>query len=94
MSRMKGSRASSPKFRRIGIVAKTASATAVRLAASLERALKRRGRRVHQPDVESSLREDLGDAVAHRAGADHADVADLCHAIIVGAVREPPLRVT
>ena len=43
---MKGSRASSPKFRRIGIVAKTASATALRLAASLERALKRRGRRV------------------------------------------------
>jgi NAD+ kinase len=43
---MKGSRASSHKFRRVGIVAKTASATAVRLAASLERALKRRGRRV------------------------------------------------
>lgn len=43
---MKGSRASSPKFRRIGIVAKTASRTAIRLAASLERALKRRGRRV------------------------------------------------
>ena len=43
---MKGSRASSPKFRRVGIVAKTASSTAVRLAASLERALKRRGRRV------------------------------------------------
>ena len=43
---MKGSRVSSRKFRRVGIVAKTASATAVRLAASLERALKRRGCRV------------------------------------------------
>ncbi len=43
---MKGSRAASSKFRRVGIVAKTASGTAVRLASSLERALKRRGRRV------------------------------------------------
>ncbi len=37
------------------------------------RALERRRRRVDQPHVESRLREHLGDAVAHRAGADHAD---------------------
>ncbi len=43
---MKGSRRSQPKFRRVGIVAKIGSASAVGLAAILERALKRRGRRV------------------------------------------------
>jgi NAD+ kinase len=43
---MKGSRASGAGFRRVGIVAKTASAPAVRLARSLERALVRRGRAV------------------------------------------------
>jgi NAD+ kinase len=43
---MKGSRASGGNFRRVGIVAKTASAAAVRLARSLARALARRGRRV------------------------------------------------
>ncbi len=43
---MKGSRASAPKFPRVGIVAKTSSEAALRLAASLERALKRRGRKV------------------------------------------------
>jgi NAD+ kinase len=43
---MKGSRASGAGFRRVGIVAKTASSSAVRLARSLERALVRRGRTV------------------------------------------------
>ena len=43
---MKGSRGSAPKFVRVGIVAKTASRPALRLAASVERALKRRGRKV------------------------------------------------
>ncbi|HTY42591.1 MAG TPA: NAD(+)/NADH kinase [Thermoanaerobaculia bacterium] len=43
---MKGSRASSSKFRRVGIVAKMGSASAADLAASLEKALRRRGRRV------------------------------------------------
>lgn len=43
---MKGSRASAPRFARVGIVAKTASDPAMRLAASIERAVKRRGRKV------------------------------------------------
>ena len=43
---MKGSRVPGRGFRRVGIVAKTASAPAVRLARSLERALVRRGRTV------------------------------------------------
>ena len=43
---MKGSRRSVAKFPRVGIVAKIGSASAVGLAAILERALKRRGRRV------------------------------------------------
>ncbi len=40
---MKGSRASSRKFRRVGVVAKTSSSTAIALAATLEKALRRRG---------------------------------------------------
>ncbi|HTR01931.1 MAG TPA: NAD(+)/NADH kinase, partial [Thermoanaerobaculia bacterium] len=43
---MKGSRASASRFRRVGIVAKMGSASAADLAASLEKALRRRGRRV------------------------------------------------
>jgi NAD+ kinase len=43
---MKGSRAPAPKFPRVGIVAKTASEPAVRLAAAIARALVRRGRKV------------------------------------------------
>jgi NAD+ kinase len=43
---MKGSRASSLRFRRVGIVAKTASDPAIRLAAALEKALCRRKREV------------------------------------------------
>jgi NAD+ kinase len=43
---MKGSRASAPRFSRVGIVAKTSSEPALRLAATLEGALKRRKRKV------------------------------------------------
>jgi NAD+ kinase len=43
---MKGSRAASLKFRRVGIVAKAGSASAVRLAGRFEKALLRRGRKV------------------------------------------------
>jgi NAD+ kinase len=43
---MKGSRRPAAKFRRVGIVAKIGSASAVGLAAVIEKALKRRGRRV------------------------------------------------
>jgi NAD+ kinase len=43
---MKGSRVSSSRYRRVGIVAKTASGPAVRLAGSLQKALERRGRKV------------------------------------------------
>ncbi|MFY9552986.1 MAG: NAD(+)/NADH kinase [Thermoanaerobaculia bacterium] len=42
---MKGSRGSPAKFSRVGIVAKTTSAAAVRLAASVAAAVRRRGRR-------------------------------------------------
>ena len=43
---MKGSRAPASKFRRVGIVAKMDSASAAGLAEALEKALRRRGRRV------------------------------------------------
>lgn len=43
---MKPSRRSAPRFRRVGIVAKIGSAAAVELASTLDRALRRRGRRV------------------------------------------------
>jgi NAD+ kinase len=43
---MKGSRASAPKFPRVGIVAKVSSEAALRLAATLEKALVRRRRKV------------------------------------------------
>ena len=43
---MKGSRAATAKFPRVGIVAKTSSEAALRLAVSLERALLRRRRKV------------------------------------------------
>ena len=35
------------------------------------------GRHVHQPHGEAALRERLGDAVAHRAGADHANQSEI-----------------
>jgi NAD+ kinase len=43
---MRRSRSARPKFECVGIVAKTASVRGLRLAAALERALRRRGRRV------------------------------------------------
>ncbi len=43
---MKGSRSSASRFRRVGVVAKVGSASAARLAATLEQALRRRGRTV------------------------------------------------
>jgi NAD+ kinase len=43
---MKGSRRSAPRFRHVGIVAKTGSATAADLGRTLEKALRRRGCRV------------------------------------------------
>jgi len=43
---MKGSRGAAPKFPRVGIVAKTSSEAALRLASSLARALERRRRKV------------------------------------------------
>jgi NAD+ kinase len=43
---MKGSRASAPRFRAVGIVAKVGSAPAGELASALDKALRRRGRRV------------------------------------------------
>jgi NAD+ kinase len=48
---MKGSRAAAPRFARVGIVAKTASDPAIRLAASIERAVKRRGRKAILEDA-------------------------------------------
>ena len=70
---MKGSRASAPKFQRVGIVAKTSSAPAIRLASSLERALKRRGRRVLIDDgTAEALRRPKG--VARSAIARQSDL--------------------
>ena len=43
---MRGSRAPAPKFPRVGIVAKTSSEAALRLASTLARALQRRRRQV------------------------------------------------
>jgi NAD+ kinase len=48
---MKGSRAAALRFARVGIVAKTASDPAIRLAASIERAVKRRGRKAILEDA-------------------------------------------
>ena len=41
------------------------------------RRLERRLGDVVQRDVEAGQREDMGDAVAHLSGADHADALDL-----------------
>jgi NAD+ kinase len=65
---MKGSRRSVAKFRRVGIVAKIGSASAVGLAAILERALKRRGRRVvFDTETAEALRRPAGVARARIA---------------------------
>ena len=40
------------------------------------------GGEVVEPDVEAGERADMGDAAAHLAGADHADLADLACAML------------
>ena len=72
---MKGSRVSE-KFRRVGIVAKTGSARAVRLAASLAAALRRRGREVVFEDLTAQ-------ALARVGGLPRARVARVCDLVLV-----------
>src|SRR5262249_21572016 len=43
-----------------------------------ERLLHERGAGVHELNGEAGGREHLGDAVAHRAAADHGDLPDVC----------------
>lgn len=72
---MKGSRAAA-RFLRIGVVAKAGSSRALRLAVSLERALKRRGRRV--------LFEDrTAEALGRPGGVPRARIARLCDLVLV-----------
>lgn len=73
---MKGSRASAPKFARVGIVAKTASDPAMRLAASIERAVKRRGRKVILEDV-------TADALGRTGGVARTRIAREADLVIV-----------
>ncbi len=73
---MKGSRASAPKFARVGIVAKTASDTAMRLAASIERAVKRRGRKV-------VLEDGTAEALGRTGGVPRARIAREADLVIV-----------
>jgi len=60
---MKGSRAAASKFRRVGIVAKMGSSSAATLAAALEKALVRRGRKVRL-DAETAAELGRADGVA------------------------------
>jgi NAD+ kinase len=74
---MKGSRATAAKkFRRIGLVAKVGSAPALRLARSLEAALRRRGRRVVY-DAETA------EALSRRDGISRDRIARLCDLVLV-----------
>ena len=74
---MKGSRATgTKKFRRIGLVAKVGSAPALRLARSLEAALRRRGRRV-QYDTETA------EALSRKDGVSRDRIARLCDLVMV-----------
>jgi len=74
---MKGSRATgTKKFRRIGLVAKVGSAPALRLARSLEAALRRRGRRV-QYDTETA------EALSRKHGVSRDRIARLCDLVMV-----------
>jgi NAD+ kinase len=72
---MKGSRVPE-RFRRVGIVAKTGSARAVRLAASLETALRRRGRKVVFEDRTAQ-------ALARTGGVSRARIARICDLVLV-----------
>ncbi len=73
---MKGSRASVPRFARVGIVAKTASDPALRLAASIERAVKRRGRKV-------ILEDGTAEALGRTGGVPRARIARETDLVIV-----------
>jgi NAD+ kinase len=74
---MKGSRARA-RFRRVGLVAKVGSAPALRLARSLEAALRRRGRRVVF-DAETA------EALSRRDGVSRDRIARVCDlALVVG----------
>ncbi len=73
---MKGSRRSAPKFSRVGIVAKTASEAAIQLAAAVERALKRRGRRV-------VLEEGTAEALGRRGGVARARISREADLVVV-----------
>jgi NAD+ kinase len=72
---MKGSRVA-VRFRRIGLVAKAGSAPALRLARSLEAALRRRGREVLH-DSETA------EALSHRDGVSRDRIARLCDLVMV-----------
>lgn len=73
---MKGSRAANLKFRRVGIVAKTGSASAARLAATLEKALLRRGRKV-------VLEEGTAETLSRRGGLSRARISRETDLVIV-----------
>lgn len=72
---MKGSRAA-VKFRRVGLVAKSGSAPALRLAGSLERALQKRGRRI-------VYEADTADALSRRGGVSRDRIGRLCDLVLV-----------
>ena len=72
---MKGSRVSA-RFRRVGIVAKIESARAVRLAAALEKALRRRGRRIVFEDRTAR-------ALSRTGGIPRMRIARVCDLVLV-----------
>ena len=72
---MKGSRARA-RYRRVGIVAKTASASAVRLAATLEKALLRRGRQV-------VFEDGTAQALSRSGGVSRGRISRLCDLVLV-----------
>lgn len=73
---MKGSRGSAPKFPRVGIVAKPASVPALRLAASMARALKRRGRKV-------ILEDGTAEALGRSGGVARARISKEADLVVV-----------
>jgi NAD+ kinase len=73
---MKGSRASSLRFRRVGIVAKTASDPALRLASALEKALCRRRREVFFDDATAA-------ALGGRKGVSRERISHISDLVLV-----------
>ncbi len=73
---MKGARSSGRRFRRVGLVAKKSSKEALRLALSLERALRRRGREV-------AFESATGEALGRSDGVPVNRIARLCDLVIV-----------